>query len=410
MAGKPQLPWPDDEWLTAAVKDRGPAAVARELDRSRGAVAGRIRKIKAREGEAPNALPGIRTGVNEGTPAPWKIEDVIRAHGDDPEKVIVTKTSATRYGDTDDPNHRLRVDWIRESDLVRPPDLSTLPPIPKPVPARKQDGQPTVGMVISDHHAPRHEPTFHRLMIERARERQYDFIEINGDLLDFPDVSQHRPRDDYNHSVNECLRAGLAILRDYRLACPNARITLKRGNHDERLDIKQIDNVPELRKVAPGGGLSPEGDPDERPWHDLRRLLYLDYWRIDYIDEHWEQAKTCPSPKLTLRHGFSTNENAGKVMLDKLSGSTIQGHDHRLALTFKTRHTGDPGDPLEVRLGMSGGCACIIPGGLGYVKGGEPNWQNAAAEISVWPDGDFHASPLIYVYPRLLCPDRRYVA
>ena len=159
-----------------------------------------------------------------------------------------------------------------------------------------------------------------------------------------------------------------------------------------------------------GRDLGPPPLP-QRPWHHLTRLLYLDHLHIDYVDEHWEQAKTRPSPKLTLRHGFSTSDNAGKAMLDKLSGSTIQGHDHRLTLTFRTRHIGDEDDPLEVRMAMSGGCACVIPGGLGYVKGGEPNWQNAAAELSIWPDsGDFHATPLIYVYPRLLCPDKRYVA
>lgn len=350
-------------------------------------------------------VDGVVSAANDATPVPWRAEDVIRAHGDDPDEVVILRQRGNRWGDPERPMHQLRVDWVRKEALVRPPDPTdwTPPPPPKP---RKGDG-PRKGFVISDHHAPHHEPTFHKLVLERLADRQPDFIDINGDLLDFPDVSKHRSRDGYNQSVNECLRAGFQILRDYRHVCPDAEITLKRGNHDERLDIHQIDHAPELRSIAPGGGLTPEGEDDERPWHHLTRLLHLDALHINYVDEHWEQAKTNPSPKLTLRHGFSTAENAGKAMLDKLSGSTIQGHDHRLAMTLKTTHLADR---LEVRMAMSGGCACIIPGGLGYVKGGEPNWQNAAVELTVWPDGNFHAAPIIYVDGQLLCPDKRYVA
>lgn len=341
---------------------------------------------------------------------PWSAEDVIRFYGDDPDKVIIKDKRGTFWGQPEKPNHHLRVNWIAEADLVRPPDPADWDPPAPPKPRRRKPDEPEHGLVVSDHHAPRHEPVFHALLLERLRDTQPDFIDINGDLLDFPDVSSHRTRDEYNHSVNECLKAALTILRDYRHVCPDARITLKRGNHCERLDIKQIDHCPEVRKIAPGGGEDVDGNEDERPWHHLGRLLYLDELHIDYIDEHWEQAKTRPSPKLSLRHGFSTSPSAGKIMLDKLSGSTIQGHDHRLSLNMRTRHTGEDDDPLEVRMAMSGGCACEIPGGLGYVKGGEPDWQNAAVELTIWDDGDFLASPIIYVPGRLLTPDKRYTA
>lgn len=360
------------------------------------------------EGVSDDGSGGKVGIVNPETP--WTAEDVIRFYGDDPAECQIKDKRGTFWGQPEKPNHHLRVNWISKRDTLQPPDPSDWTPPPKPKPRKLKKDEPRRGLVISDHHAPRHEPVFHALMLQRLRDTQPDFIDVNGDLLDFPDVSTHRTRDEYNHSVNECLRAALGILRDYRHVCPDAEITLKRGNHCERLDIKQIDNCPETRKVAPGGGETVDGETDERPWHDLARLLYLDELHITYIDEHWEQAKTRPSPKLSLRHGFSTSPSAGKVMLDKLSGSTIQGHDHRLSLTLRTRHTGEADDPLEVRMAMSGGCACEIPGGLGYVKGGEPDWQNAAVELTIWNDGDFLATPIIYVPGRLICPDKRYTA
>lgn len=347
------------------------------------------------------------TDPDENTPAPWKAEDVIRAHGDDPDECVILRQTGNRWGDPAEPSHQLKVQWIRRDAIVRPPDPQDWTPPPKPKVRKARLDEPRKGFVISDHHAPHHEPIFHKLVLERLRDRQPDFIEVNGDLLDFPDISTHRSRDEYNQTVNECLAGGFQILRDYRHVCPDAEIILKRGNHDERLDIRQIDHSPELRKIAPGGGFDFDGEADERPWHHLSRLLYLDELHVTYIDEHWEQAKTKPSPKLTLRHGFSTSENgAGKQMLEKLSGSTLQGHDHRFGLTLKTTHLED--DDLEIRAAIQGGCACTIPGGLGYVKGGEPNWQNGAWELSIWPDGDYSATPMIYVPGRLLCSDKRY--
>jgi hypothetical protein len=381
-----------------------------------------------KKGEGLSATEGVSEGPNGSmivvsTPSQDTAEtpeSLMERHGFDPEEWVVAKakgnswnamTSDKAAGDNRIVTMRqLTIHLVRRDGLIQYPDLSNWTPPPKPKPHRLKDGEPRRGLVIGDHHAPHHEPVFHRLILQWLRDTQPHFIDVNGDLCDFPDISRFRSRDEYNQSVNECLKGGTDILQDYREVCPDAEITLKRGNHDERLDITQIERAPELRKIAPGGGYTLDGEPDPRPWHSLDRLLYLDELHIKYIDEHWEQAKLKHSRKLTTRHGYSTAVNAGKVMLDSLSGSTIQGHDHRLSMTLRTDYAGENDDEIRVRMAMSGGCACIIPGGLGYVKGGQPDWQNAAVELTVWPDGDFHASPLIYAPGRLLAPNRRYVA
>ncbi len=344
----------------------------------------------------------------------WTPDALLEAHGMDPSAWVVTNVKAVgnQWGDREDPNEQVKLVCsarpVRVGPRIQPPDLTDWTPLPKP--KKRRTKGPIKAVVISDHHAPRHEKTFHRLTVQRLEETQPDIVDVNGDLLDLPTVSSHRTVEEYKHDVNECLRAGMRILRDYRKACPDAKITLKRGNHCNRIDYYQEDRAPELNGIMAGGGENVDGTEHDVSQNDLRELLHLDELHIDFIPEEWKQAKHRLSSRLTTRHGFSTSPSAGKVMLEKLSGSTIQGHDHRLAMTLHTRHTGEEDNPLEVRLAMSGGCACEIPGGLGYVNASEPNWQNAFIEVTLYDDGDFFAVPAIYVPGRLLCADGRYEA
>jgi hypothetical protein len=411
MAGKPIFTLPDAETLQQMLHDRGCEAVAREIGMSGSALGYRARKmgLTTAKGSAPNGA-AKNTHVIEDLPpgAELSAEKLLRRVGLDPAEWKITNIKAREgtWGDPSNPNEQIRLE-VTVAPLKPPiymPDLTGWKPLPKPKPRKRKAGRPLRVFSIGDHHAPRHDKTFHALVVRWLRDHQPDEIHVNGDLLDFPSVSRHRTEDDFNHDVNECLRGAHHILRDYRDACPDARITYLRGNHCERLRLYLHDNAPEAKEVRPGG------DPDETPWHDLRRLLWLDELHVEYIDQVWEQAKRPIGKRLTARHGFSTSPSAGKVMLDKLSGSTLQGHDHRFFMTLRTRHTGDPDNPIEVRLAMSGGCACEIPGGLGYVNGGEPDWQNAAVAVDVYDDGDFYASPMIYVPGRMLTREGRYTA
>jgi predicted phosphodiesterase len=411
VSGKPTYTLPDRDTLQQMLHEHGVYAVAEKIGMSGSALTYRAKKmgLSTAKGSAPNGAPGGETHTLEVEPgADLSPEKLLKRVGLDPEQWVVTNVKAREgtWGSPDAPNEQLRLEVsVRPiSGMVRAPDLKNWKPLPKPKPRKRKDTEPLRAVSIGDHHAPRNEKVFHRLFVQWLRDHQPDVIHVNGDLLDFPSVSRHRTEDDFNHDINECLRVAHTILRDYRDACPNASISYLRGNHCERLRYYLADNAPEVKDVRPGG------DPDETPWHDLRRLLWLDQLHVDYIDAPWEQAKKTLGKRLTIRHGFSTSPNAGKVILDKLSGSTIQGHDHRLNMTLRTRHTGDDDDPIEVRLAMSGGCACEIPGGLGYVNGGEPDWANGAVAVDIYDNDDFYCSPMLYVPGRLLTREGRYTA
>lgn len=326
---------------------------------------------------------------------------LLRRYGLDPAEHEVVRKRINFWGSDYDPHFQLRLDAIPKSLLFQPidPGVWTPPPPPRPM----KPGEYLDAVVISDHHAPFHEKEFHRLFLEMLAEEQPGLIEVNGDLLDFATISKHREREGQVADVNACLQAGFEILADYRAVCPDAVIRFKRGNHSERLRNLIVDQAKGLHKITPAGS-SLEA-------LSLRRLLRLDDLHVEYIDEPWDQAKTVLSPKLTARHGVSTTKGAGEAMLDRLRGSTVQGHDHRAGITLRTDYTEDPDDPISVRMAMQGGCACVIPGGLGYVLGGEPNWQNAYGAFRIYPDGDFHGSLGIYVAGRLLAHNqKRYVA
>lgn len=336
--------------------------------------------------------------VDGDLPSSWTPEKLLREHGLDPEQWVIARIRVNRWDDPNDPKHQLRFDVVPKEAVVRiePPDPSKWK---APKTRRAKNADPLRAVVISDHHAPHHEKTFHRLFLDYLADEKPDIIDVNGDLLDFPTISRHRERESHQSSVNDCLQAGFEILADYRSVCPNAQIRYKRGNHSERLRTYLMDNARALHNIT--------GANEELPALSLQRLLRLDELKVEYIDEEWEQAKTKLSPKLTTRHGFTTSKSNGAgAILDRLTGSTVQGHDHRLWMALRTEHEEDA---LRVRMAMSAGCACEIPGGLAYAV--DPDWQNATAAFDIYPDGDFHPRVGVYMNGRFLAPNgRRYTA
>lgn len=332
--------------------------------------------------------------------ANWTPDALLERVGLNPEEWRITSVKARggHWGNPEVPSSQLRLE-VTVAPLALPfrfPDPADWKPLPKPK-ARKKTKVHTA-VVIGDHHAPHHDKTFHALFCQWLTEDQPDLIEVNGDLLDFSDISRHRPREGWNQSVNECLQGGYDILRDYREACPDSVIRLKRGNHDERLHHALIDNVKQLHKVtAPG---------EEVAALSLQRLLHLDHLHVEYVDEEWDRAKTRIGKRLTALHGATTSKNASDQMLSKLSGSTLQGHSHRLSLQYRTTHHTDEGP--ETRLAGECGCACEISDGLGYAL--EPNWAQGAMLVKTWPDDDFTCAPIVYLPGRLLLPDGRRFA
>jgi hypothetical protein len=412
LSGRPTYTLPDRDTLQEMLHDRGVYAVAAELGMSGSALTYRAKKLglTTAKGSAPNGAPGVDTHTVDVEPgADLSPEKLLKRVGLDPEQWVVTNVKAREgtWGSPDAPNEQLRLEVSVRPILsgLKLPELKDWTPLPKPRP-RKGKG-PKTTVVCGDHHAPHHDRTLHALFCQFLADEQPDLIELNGDLLDFADISRHRqmpktgPGGEYpfTNTVNECLQSAFNLLLDYRTACPNAEMRLKFGNHDMRLYYALVDNLKGLYDITAANG--------DAPALSLRNLLRLDELHVELIEKDWERATTRINRRLTALHGYSTTKNPGEKMLTELRGSTLQGHSHRISLNYRTSH--DPDDGTETRLAGECGCMCEIDEGLGYATA--PNWNQGAMLVKTWPDDDFTVAPIIYLPGRLLLPDgRRYTA
>lgn len=395
------------------LRDLGPGETARRLNRTPRT----LRRYRQERGLKPEGDYLANDGevsfeIDKSPPVGgWTPEALLEAHGLDPAEwwVANVRVVGNQWGDPEAPSEQVKLAVtakpIRASARIKLPELAGWKPLPKPK-ARKTAGVKTA-VVCGDQHAPHHDKTLHALFCRYLADEQPDLIEINGDLLDFADISRHRqmPKSgpsgeyQYTNTVNECLQAGFNILYDYRKAAPNAQIRMQFGNHTQRLYFALVDNLKGLYDITAA--------EDDVPALSLRRLLRLDELHVELVEKDWEQAKTRVNRRLTVLHGHSTSKNPGQKMLNDLTGSTLQGHSHRISLNYRTSH--DLDDGAETRLAGECGCMCEIEGGLDYAR--DPDWQSGFMIVKHWSDDDFTVAPAIYLPGRLLIPDgRRYDA
>jgi len=403
MAGKQVYNYPSDDALLELVSEKGCGGAAAELGFSYSTLRSHLLRRGLPTTKDETKAPGARTLVMEAGDlpnSPWTPEALLKAHGLDEDKWTVVRCRANRWGDEDDPKVQLRVDVEPVELPFKFPDPGEWKPLPKPKKRKKQKVQTAV--ILSDFHAPHHDKELFALTCQYLAEEQPDQIIINGDLMDAAVIGRHRviPGGGYDNPVQENLDEAYGILRQIREVC-DSEVVLIRGNHDERVEYALIDNVASLYRVKAAG--------DDVPALSLRKLLRLDELRIEYIDEPWDRAKVpvLGNYRLASRHGYTTSKsNPGAKMISELSGSTIQGHSHRLSLYYHTSHHPEYGP--ETRLAVEAGCMCEIKDGLGYTT--EPQWSQGFIVVkSHQPSDDFTVAPAIYLPGRLLLPDgRRY--
>lgn len=327
----------------------------------------------------------------------WTPEELLRAHGMDPDDWEVVSVRTSRWGDPESPSEQLRVNAIRADSLLREAEMANW--TPPPAPTAPDFGDRSL-VICGDHHAPHHDKGLHDAFLSYLADERPDQGIILGDLADYSDISRHRSTKGFAQSVNTCNDAVVGILMDYREASPETRWTVLRGNHDDRLEYALLDYKPELYGVRPG--IMESGD--EVSSLSLRRLWHLDDLSINLVDEEWNRAKFAITDSFTARHGYMVSEGTGKQMLTKHSNSQAQGHSHRMRFTYRTKH-----DPIDTKVAIECGTMAEIRDGLGYAD--EPDWQQGFVTGYAWDDGDFAVAPAVYIRDRILLPDgRRFYA
>jgi predicted phosphodiesterase len=157
-------------------------------------------------------------------------------------------------------------------------------------------------------------------------EKDVNCILINGDLLDFANISRH-DRDFRNRSTVyeiESVRMFLEILRE---TFPKARIIFKYGNHDERWDKWLYINAPEFFEL---------GDIQ------LESVLRLNDLNIEVVKD----KRPIKIGKLTVLHGHeivggSGGVNPARSMFMKTYDNVLVGHFHKTSTNTETSLSGD---------------------------------------------------------------------
>ncbi len=231
--------------------------------------------------------------------------------------------------------------------------------------------------VLCDAHIPYHDSPTLRGFIEDCRRMAVKAILLNGDVLDFYQLSDF-VRDPSKPRMRDEILKGRQFLEYLRATFPRARIVYKEGNHDERLKRYLANRAPDLLDLE-----------DIR----LQKLIRADDYGVEWV----EDKRVISVGKLPVIHGHEYRGGGGVMparwLYLRTGESAMMGHLHQPTFySFRTM-TG-----REVGM-WSVGCACHLAPLYAPLN----QWGHGWATIEVANDGGFN------VHNRRMLRDGRVV-
>lgn len=169
-------------------------------------------------------------------------------------------------------------------------------------------------LVLSDIHIPYHTKSVIEIAVAEGKRRNVDGILLNGDVLDFHQMSDFI-RDPEARNFKEERRLGTQFLGYLRQEFPKARIVFKEGNHDERVKRFVLQKAPELYDETILG---------------LPALLHFDRYGVEHVGDR----RAVMLGGLTTLHGheFAKGITApaapARTAYLKAGVSVLIGHHH----------------------------------------------------------------------------------
>ena len=212
-----------------------------------------------------------------------------------------------------------------------------------------------VVMVGSDcHYWPNIISTAHRAFVQVTKELQPKAIIMNGDVLDFPQISRHDPLGhEYHPTVEAEIEAARDRLHEIQNAAPNAKRVWPIGNHDARFESRLANVAPEFARIN-GFHLK-----DHFPyWHPC----YSCWINDDVVIKHrWKGG---------VHATHNNTVGAGKTM--------VTGHLHSQKVTPYTDLNG-------TRYGVDCGTMADPEGDqFHYTEDNPLNWRSGFAVLTFW--------------------------
>ena len=255
--------------------------------------------------------------------------------------------------------------------------------------------KPEILVVLGDHQLPFANRTLTELSHSFLQDIKPDGLIYMGDLIDFPNLSKFEANPDFTSTVQEGIDGGYKVLNDLKEASglkKGAEMIFIEGNHEVRLRRALISKLPQLFGIKKA-----DMGEDEKSVLHLANLMRFDDLGWTYWDE---PSDVYPHPEyeivkgLFARHGNFVRAKAGMsalANLDRVDGSIIQGHTHRLAITHHTRWTGQE---MNLYTAIETGTMADLKG-LGYSK--QPDWQGGFLTLVVdRKNNTFHPELVIF--------------
>lgn len=195
-------------------------------------------------------------------------------------------------------------------------------------------------LLISDLHIPYHNISAITAALKYGQEKNVNTIIINGDLIDFYQLSRFE-KDPRKRSFKFECDSTKAFLVALRKAFPNTRIYWVKGNHDVRYEHWLMAKAPEVF---------------DDPYYKLEERLRLNDEKVHLIND----KTIIKAGKLNIHHGhlffrgFMAPVNSARGLFMKAKESTICGHVHKISEHTETNLSG------ELTTCWSTGCLCEL--------------------------------------------------
>jgi hypothetical protein len=177
------------------------------------------------------------------------------------------------------------------------------------------------GLIFGDTHFPFHSEDALKAMFDKTVGKDYDFVLLNGDTLDFYEVSDFDKRPGVAKLLDE-IAMTKAFLAEIKRLYPKARIIFKAANHEARLEKYVCRRAPELYGLEA---------------IRLENLLGLFDLGISYIDAD----KYIDLAGLSILHGseikFSGGRNPAQGLYNATGVTALCNHFHRTSSHSATR-------------------------------------------------------------------------
>lgn len=227
-------------------------------------------------------------------------------------------------------------------------------------------------VVLSDIHFPYHDDKALKAVYKFLEQHPINTIILNGDILDFYDVSSFDKDPDRINSLQKEIDMAQKFFKKLRSLVPKARIVFVKGNHEDRIE-RYLKKHPELYSL---NALK------------LPNLLNLDNYIIEYKDKGFKLGS------LKIIHGDMVRKFSGYTArgeLEKHDSSGISSHTHRGGVYYYRT-------PERYLAWFESFCLC----GLNPEYINEPNWQQGFLYGYIEKDS-FAVTPIPIIDGKIKC-------